>query len=438
MFGSSEITVAEHVTELPSVRRMAVIAYHSNPLVEPGAGDAGGMTVYVRALARALADRGLRTDIFTRAVHEEDRVTELSPGVRVIPIDAGPRYAVEKTRQTDFIDEFVAGVRAFTTSQRLRYDLVHSHYWQSGLAAVELAARWGVPLVHSPHSLGRVKNRWLAPGQAPEPVHRLKGETEVSAAADVLVASTDEEWNQLTCLYDVPHDRLKTLHPGVDHSIFSPGSKSAARSRTGLDAPTGGDEDPAILLYVGRIQPLKGVELAIRATEQLVPVLERPVKLIAVGGASGNEGAHELRRLEELARSLGVTEAVEFAGPKPHHELVHYYRAADALAVCSYSESFGLAALEAHACGTPVVATSVGGLSRIVADGESGFIVESRDPAEFAGRLKTMLADEILRARMRAAASNRSQMFTWDATADEFLELYECLVREDYPEACTC
>jgi D-inositol-3-phosphate glycosyltransferase len=430
--------VTEHVTELPSVHRMAVIAYHSNPLVEPGAGDAGGMTVYVRALARALADRGLRTDIFTRAVHEEDRVTDLSPGVRVIPIDAGPRNELEKTRQTEFIDEFVAGVRAFTTSQRLRYDLVHSHYWQSGLAAVQLATRWGVPLVHSPHSLGRVKNRWLAPGQAPEPVHRLKGETEVSTAADVLVASTDEEWNQLTCLYGVPHDRLKTLHPGVDHAIFSPGDHSAARARIGLRASNGDDQDPAVLLYVGRIQPLKGVELAIRATEQLVPVLGRPVRLIAVGGASGSEGVRELERLQELAGSLDVEHSVEFVGPKPHRELVHYYRAADALVVCSFSESFGLAALEAHACGTPVVATAVGGLSRIVADGVSGFIVESRDPAEFAGRLKTILADEILRANMRVAASSMSQTFTWEATADEFLELYECLVRETFPEACTC
>jgi D-inositol-3-phosphate glycosyltransferase len=159
---------------------------------------------------------------------------------------------------------------------------------------------------------------------------------------------------------------------------------------------------------------------------------------MAVGGASGPEGASELRRLQDLAHTLDVEQAVEFVGPRPHRELVHYYRAADALVVCSYSESFGLAALEAHACGTPVVSTAVGGLSRIVSDGESGFIVESRDPAQFAGRLKTLLSDEVLRARMRAAASTRSEMFTWDATADEFLELYECLVREDYPEACTC
>ena len=429
--------MTEQVTELASVRRMAVIAYHSNPLVEPGAGDAGGMTVYVRALARALADRGLRTDIFTRAVHESDRVTELSSGVRVVPIDAGPRDVVEKVRQTEFIDEFVTGVRVFAMSQRIRYDLVHSHYWQSGLAAVQLAGGWSVPLVHSPHSLGRVKNRWLAPGQAPEPVRRVRGETEIATAADVLVASTDEERDQLACLYGVPHDRLKTLHPGVDHSIFSPGSPAAARARIDLKG-SGPGEDPAVLLYVGRIQPLKGIELAIRATEQLLPVLNRPLKLMAVGGASGPEGASELRRLQDLAHTLDVEQTVEFVGPRPHRELVHHYRAADALVVCSYSESFGLAALEAHACGTPVVSTAVGGLSRIVSDGESGFIVESRDPAQFAGRLKTLLSDEVLRARMRAAASTRSEMFTWDATADEFLELYECLVREDYPEACTC
>jgi D-inositol-3-phosphate glycosyltransferase len=197
-------------------------------------------------------------------------------------------------------------------------------------------------------------------------------------------------------------------------------------------------KDPAVLLYVGRIQPLKGIELAIRATEQLVPVLDRPLKLVAVGGASGTEGRAELERLLDLARSLDVQDIVEFVGPRPHRELVGYYRAADALAVCSYSESFGLAALEAHACGIPVVATAVGGLSHIVSDGESGFLVESREPSEFAGRLKTILTDDSLRARMGAAASVKSRMFTWEATADEFLELYECLVREAFPEACTC
>jgi D-inositol-3-phosphate glycosyltransferase len=434
------MVVTKPVTELPSVRRMAVIAFHSNPLIEPGAGDAGGMTVYVRALARALAERGLRTDIFTRAADQDDRVTELSPGVRVVPIDAGPRRAVEKARLPEFIAEFVAGARAFAVSQRIRYDLVHSHYWQSGLAAVDLSAQWRVPLVHSPHSLGRVKNRWLAPGQAPEPVRRVRGETEVTTAADVLIASTEEEGNQLSSLYGAPHDRLKILHPGVDHSIFSPGDGNAARKHIGLDAARARtlSEDPAVLLYVGRIQPLKGIELAIRATEQLVPVLDRPVKLVAVGGASGTEGPAELERLKRLARSLDVQDAVEFVGPKPHNELVQYYRAAEALVVCSYSESFGLAALEAHACATPVVATAVGGLSHIVSDGESGFLIESRDPAEFAGRLKTILTDDSLRARMGAAANKRSRLFTWDSTADEFLELYECLVREDFPEACIC
>jgi D-inositol-3-phosphate glycosyltransferase len=414
---------------------MAVVAYHSNPLLEPGVGDAGGMTVYVRALARALAERGLRTDIFTRAAHDDDRITELSSGVRVIPIDAGPRRAIEKVKLPGFIDEFVGGVRAFVTSQRVRYDLVHSHYWQSGLAAADLAARWGVPLVHSPHSLGRVKNLWLAPGEAPEPGGRLRGESEVAAAADVLIASTEEEWSELSCLYGAPHDHLKTLHPGVDHSLFSPGDRAEARARIGLEP---GPDDPAVLLYVGRIQPLKGIDLALRAAEQLIPALDRPVRFVAVGGTSGNGGESELERLKSLAHALDVGDAVEFVGPKPHRELAHYYRAADALVVCSYSESFGLAPLEAHACGTPVVATAVGGLSQIVADGESGFLVESRDAADFAGRLKTLLMDDDLRAHMGAEATKRSEGFTWDTTADEFLELYECLVREDYPEACTC
>jgi D-inositol-3-phosphate glycosyltransferase len=426
--------VADNVTELP-LRRIAVVVYHSNPLLEPGVGDAGGMTVYVRALARALADRGLRTDIFTRATAEDDRITEFSDGVRVIPVDAGQRAPIEKPFQPDFIEEFVAGVRAFAASRRIVYDLVHSHYWQSGLAASNLASAWRVPFVHSPHSLGRVKNRWLAPGEAPEPGRRLAGETEVALGADVLVASTDEEWRQLATLYGAPRDRLKTLHPGVDHFLFNPGDRGAARARLGLDTRSG---DPALLLFVGRIQRLKGVDLAIQAVEQLMPALNRPVKLMIVGGASGPDGDDELVRLRSLAQALGIEDAVEFVGPQPHRDLADYYRAADATVVCSYSESFGLTALEAHACATPVVATAVGGLSHIVSDSQTGFLVESRDPAEFAGRLKTILADGALRTRMGEEGLRRSLQFTWEATASEFLELYECLVREDFPEACTC
>ena len=390
------------------------------------------MTVYVRELADAVAARGLMTDIFTRADSDRPRVVELAPGVRVVSVDAGPREPLEKEELSTHLQDFVAGVRAFSMAHRTRYELIHSHYWQSGLAAKALAAAWGVPFVHSNHTLGKVKNRSLAPGDIPEPLSRLAGEAEVMDATDVLIASTDEELEQLACLYGASHDRLKTLHPGVDHSLFNPGSMIEARTELGL-AP-----DAVVLLFVGRIQRLKGLELAIRSVEQLEPAFDRPVELVVVGGASGRGGQGEIDRLRDLATSLGIEDRVTWVGPQPHARLPWYYRAADAVVVCSHSETFGFAALEAHACGTPVVGTAVGGLAHIVTDGRSGFLVQTRDPAVFAGGLKTLLSDQQLSERFRAEAIRNAARFSWDETADEFLELYECLVREESPEACTC
>ena len=412
--------------------RVAVLSYHSSPLAEPGEGDAGGMTVYVRSVAEALAAVGVHTDIFTRASGAERAVTQLAPRVRVVAIEAGPARVVPKEMLVEHVRDFAAGIRAFATSQRASYDVVHSHYWQSGLAARELARGWDIPMVHSNHTLGKVKNRWLAPGDSPEPITRLQGESEVIAAADALIASTDEEWQQLACLYAAPHDRVKIVYPGVDHSMFGPGDKTAARSEIGLG------EDEAVMLYVGRLQPLKGLELAIRATEQLVPALDRPLVFVVVGGASGGRGEDELSRLQSLARSLDVEDVVRFVGARPHADLPLYYRAADCVVVSSHSESFGLAALEAHACGAPVVATAVGGLSHIVRDSRSGFLVDSRDPAVFAARLKTILSDADLRAAFGQEAIASAASFSWTSTARSFLDLYDCLAIEQFPEVCTC
>jgi len=410
---------------------VAVISYHSSPLQEPGSGDAGGMTVYVRNLAEALAARGVTTDVFTRAEASDRTPVTVSPGVRVIPIAAGPVAPVPKEDLQPHITDFVSGIRAFAQSQRLSYDLVHSHYWQSGVAGTALSGAWGVPLVHSHHTLGRVKNHFLAPGDRPEPDLRLAGEDEVIAAADVLVASTDDELGYLSCLYGASHDRLKTLHPGVDHERFRPLDAAAARRELGLG-------QGAVMLFVGRLQPLKGADLALRALEELMPALDGEVSLVLVGGASGRGGAAEVDRLRALAESLGVSDRVSFVGPQPHHRLPLFYNASDVVTVCSHSESFGLAALEAHACGVPVVASPVGGLSHIVRDGRSGFLVAERDPAIFAARLKTLLSDRDLHARFSAEAIDAASGFSWSRTASEFVELYDCLVREDSPEVCTC
>ena len=414
-----------------TVTRSAVISYHSSPLMEPGAGDAGGMTVYVRGLADALARRGVHTDIFTRAIGDVPLVSSLSEGVRVISIQAGPRTTLDQQSLRAHVDDFADGIRAFAIAQRARYDVVHSHYWHSGLAAATLADAWGVPLVHSHHTLGRVKNRFLAPGDTPEPVIRLDGEGRVIAAADVLVASTDEEWGHLSCLYGASHDRVKTLHPGVDHEVFHPGDRDAARDQLGI-------RDELVVLFVARIQKLKGLDLAIAAVDELRSALDRPIRLYVVGGPSGPGGDAELARLEDLVRDRGLTDVVRFLGPQSHDHLPVFYRAADVLAVCSHSESFGLAALEAQACGTPVVATAVGGLSHIVGDGESGFLVDTRDPSVFAARLKTLLSDDQLRGSFRRVAARRAKAFSWQRTGDALLELYECLVGEQQPEVCTC
>lgn len=418
------------------MRRVAVIAYHSSPLLEPGSGDAGGMTVYVREVARAMAKRKVCTDIFTRSSSGTVESTAIFPGVRVVAIPAGPPRDVTKAELPAHIGDFVSGVRVFAMGARLGYDLVHSHYWQSGIAGAELASTWNVPLVHSNHTLAKVKNRFLPPGDTPEPGFRLDGEATVIEAAATLIASTDDEWGHLACLYGASHDRIKTIYPGVDHGLFELGDRAAARATLGF-----GDE--AILAFVGRIQPLKGLDLALRAVEQLVPALDRPIKLVVVGGDSGLTDSglaenSERDRLTLLARDLDIPDAIQFVGPQPHDRTPLFYRAADAVVVCSYSESFGLSALEAQACGIPVVGTDVGGLRHIVHDGESGYLVGSRDPAVFAARLKTLLADDHLRATFADNAISSAASFTWDRTGRELADLYECLVTERLPEVCTC
>lgn len=413
------------------MRRVAVISYHSSPLVEPGAGDAGGMTVYVREVARIMAKRQIRTDVFTRSASGSIEITDIFPGVRVVAIPAGPVGTVPKATLPDHIGEFVTGVRAFSAGNRIGYDLVHSHYWQSGIVGAELADGWRVPLVHSSHTLAKVKNRFLPPGDEPEPATRLNGEAAVISAADILIASTDEEWEHLACLYGAHHDRIKTIYPGVDHSAFLPGDRDRARAELGFS-------DEAILTFVGRVQPLKGLDLALRAVEQLVPVVDRSLKLVIVGGDSGASDGSERARLTRLARTLGIEDSVVFIGPQPHDRMPVFYRAADAVVVCSYSESFGLTALEAQACGIPVVGTDVGGLRHIVRDGGSGYLVESREPSDFAARLKTLLADHDLRARFSDNAIASAASFTWERTGRELAVLYECLITERLPEVCTC
>lgn len=415
----------------PVVRRAALISYHSSPVHEPGSGDAGGMTVYVRHLAHAFTEHGVAADVFTRRTSPDEEPVQLQPGVRVVPVEAGPPEPLPKQELPRFIEEFSDRIRALSMASGLRYDVVHSHYWQSGLAASKLVKAWGVPFVHSNHTLGKVKNAALAPGDDPEPAARIAGEEEVVGSADVLIASTDDEYSHLSCLYGADHDRLKILPPGVDHSLFRPLDRAAARRELGLP------ETP-LVLYVGRIQPLKGLDLAIEALGQLVDAMEMPPRLMLVGGASGDHGGTELRRLRGIADRLGVHDRVMFMGPQPHERLPSFYAAADAVVVCSHSESFGFAALEAHACGRAVVGTPVGGLSHIVRSGRSGFLVADRDPARFAAALKTLLGDPSLKASFEQHAVEAVKGFDREHASGALLDLYDCLIEESSPEACMC
>lgn len=414
------------------VRRVAVIAYHSSPLVDPGSDDAGGMTVYLRELAAASARLGLHTDIFTRATGAEPRMTGLGDLVRVVAIKAGPRRSLTKERVPTYLTEFVDGVRAFADTQRTNYGVVHSHYWQSGVAGLSLSRAWRVPLVHSAHTLARVKNAHLPARDMPEPLARLRGEREVIANSDAIIASTEEEWRQLTRLYRANPHRLKTIHPGVNHTRFHPLDRIGTRRELGLDA------SEAVLLFVGRIQPLKGLGFALRALGELRAIIDKKVTLLIVGGPSGAAGARELHELNALIEEIGLERHVRFEGVRPHDRLPAYYRAADVTVVCSHSESFGLAALEAHACGTPVVATAVGGLPHVVSHGRSGWLLTERDPKKFAGLVKPLVTDDRLRHRFSEAALQAARAFSWDATAAAVRGLYDCLVMERLPDACTC
>jgi len=385
----------------------------------------------VRAVAEMLARWDIQTDIFTRSEDPVTSVEEIVPGVKVISVPAGPAGPLPKERSARFVDDFVDGILSFAESGG-GYDLIHSHYWQSGLAGLALAEAWNVPLVHSHHTLGRVKNGFLAPGDDPEPKVRIAGEQRVIQDAGVLIASTEEEWEQLARLYKASHERVKTIYPGVDHRRFAPGDRATARAELGLPA------DAAILLCVGRIQPLKGLDLAVAALEELSSALEREVLLVLVGGSSGARGGPEGRRLRRLAARRGLGDRVVFAGGQPHERTPLYYRAADLVAVCSYSESFGLSALEAHACGVPVISTDVGALSHIVRDGRSGFLIDERDASLFAARAKPLLSDPEMWEQFSREAIRSASSFTWERTGGALVELYECLITERFPEACTC
>jgi D-inositol-3-phosphate glycosyltransferase len=416
-----------------SPRRIATISLHTSPLDQPGTGDAGGLNVYVVEVSKRLAERGIEVEIFTRAVCRDTPPTvELAPGVLVRNVVAGPFEELDKNAVSGQICEFTFEVlRAEAAFAPGRYDLLHAHYWLSGQVAAVAAERWGVPLVQSMHTLGKVKNLALAVGDALEPPARIRGEGEVVAAADRLVANTADEARQLVELYGADPWRVETISPGVDLSVFRPSSVPgfALRRRLGL-AP-----DAVVLAFAGRIQPLKGPDVVLRAAASLLrlcPSLAGRLVVVIVGGPSGSEvGAPG--RLAGLAASLGIAGCVRFEAPCPQSELADWYRAADVVLVPSHSESFGLVALEAQACGTPVVAASVGGLRTAVRDSVSGVLVDGHDPEVWARVLADLLSSPsrlVSLAELSRGALEHASGFGWPMTAERLVGVYTGAMNE--------
>lgn len=401
--------------------RIAVISLHTSPLDQPGTGDSGGMNVYIRAVAERLAAQGVHVDVFTRCRGRGvPEVEEVVPGSRVIQVQAGPCAPVPKEDLPRLVPAFLGGVLARERREHPGYDVVHSHYWLSGWVGQSTREVWGVPLVASFHTLGKVKNHSLALGEPPEPPGRLNGEQRLIDEADRILSHTPTEAAHLVGLYGADPRRIRIVPPGVDHSLFFPRRREEARARLHLAGAR-------LLLFVGRLQPHKGPDIALLSLAEAVardPAAMRDVVLAVVGGPSGVGGPEQLARLMDLAGTAGVGDRVLFLPPQPQSRLADLYSAAELVLVPSRTESFGLVALEAQACGTPVVAARAGGLRHVVADGRTGFLVTGHDPSAYAERILDLLRDPRGARRMGRAGAAHALHFSWDTTAAEVLSVY--------------
>jgi len=405
--------------------RVATLSVHTSPLDQPGTGDAGGLNVYVVEVASRLAQAGIEVEIFTRAAASGlPPVVEMAPGVLVRHVVSGPFEELPKEDLPGQLCTFTNGVlRAEAARAPGWYDLIHSHYWLSGQVGGLVKERWGVPLVHNAHTLAKVKNALLAEGDAPEPGARVLGEEQLVAEADRLVANTPTEARELVELYDAGADQVAVVEPGVDLDRFRPmpaAARRAARARFGLPL------DADVVAFVGRIQPLKAPDVLLRAAAELRRrELSTGRRLIVVvcGGPSGT-GLARPTALMELASQLGIADAVHFLPPQPRGALADLYRAADLVAVPSHNESFGLVALEAQACGTPVVAAAVGGLVTAVRDGISGVLVDDHHPQSWARAISNLLAEPTRRELLAAGAVQHAHQFSWNRTACGLLGVY--------------
>ena len=392
-----------------------MLSMHTSPLDQPGFGDSGGLNVYVRELAASMASRGIDCDVYVRRTEREiPDVVALGPGVNVIQIEAGP-HGLEKSDLPAVIDAWTRGVADSFTERPVQ--AIHAHYWLSGIVGHELKHEFDLPLAVTFHTLGRIKS---IAGE-PESEDRIRSEEAVIGCADAVFASGSVEADQLTSLYGIARDRIEILTPGVDQTLFKPGSSTSARKTLGL-------ADGPILLFVGRIQEFKGLDVAIDA---LSLSKNTNAQLVVVGGLSGDQGAETYRDIRRRIERHTLEERILFVDPQPHQLLPTYYQAADVCLVPSRSESFGLVALEAAACGVPVVASDVGGLRDNVVDGVTGLLVKQRDPADFAAAVDNLLEHSDLRWLMGRRGVERASLNSWGLGASNAIDVFERLISRE-------
>jgi len=422
------------------IRRVAMISVHTCPLATLGGKETGGMNVYVRDLSRELGRRGIAVDCFTRSQNPAaPRVTkELGPNARVMHVPAGPEIPYDKNQVVNHLHQFVQGVLDFARREGLTYDVIHSHYWLSGLAARHLRQAWGVPIVQMFHTLGQMKNAVASGPQEWETNRRIQAEAEVMGFADYLVAATPLERAQMVWLYGADAAKIVVVPCGVDLGLFRPVPQDQARQMLGLPAGR------RVVLFVGRIEPLKGIDTLLRAMAILASdgaSKQKDLSVIIVGGAPGAGAAQvksELERLQNLQADLGIEHLVTFMGAQNQDTLVYYYSAADVTVVPSRYESFGMVALEAMACGTPVIASKVGGLAFTVQDGQTGFLVPDRDPELLASKIRSLLDNDGLRHQLGGQAAHWAGRFGWPAVADQILDVYDQVRSAVQPLAQVC
>lgn len=402
------------------INRVAYLAMHTSPLLQPGVGDAGGMNVYVNELACTMSARGIDAIVFTRRTHPDQPTSvQVRKGYRVVYIDAGPPRPLPMADLVSHVAEYGEGVVAAISGGG--FDIVHSHYWLSGWAGVLVKEAHGLPLANSFHTLGRVKDAGRRRDERPSSSARLRAEEGVIALSDCVVASTPYEFDDLIDHYAASPERLCVSEPGIDHTLFTPGSRDEARRQIGV-----GDEP--LVLSVGRIQAHKGIDVAVDMLPHIpkkVAAGAGPTNLMIVGGPSGADGPNEIDRLREQARSTGVADRVTFIPPQPHDRLVHYYRAADLLVMPSRSETFGLVAAEAQASGLPVVASRVGGLPYVIGSSVSGLLINDHNPRSFAAATTAILDHPGFRSDLSNGAIDFARRFSWAATANRLIDLYE-------------